>query len=240
MTRRLFILLSCFLLLPLGACASRATLRKADADGRALRLQLAQAYVAKGAYDAALPLVRQTAQEYPRSAHVRMLYATVLRERGLYPQAEREFLAAIRLAPKHAPSHAGLGILYDLMQRSDEAIAEHRTSIQLAKENAPYWNNLGFSLLVDGQTEEAVPVLEKALALDPSITVAYNNLGFAYGRQGRFDDALRAFRAAVGEAGAYLNLAYVYDETGDATQAERYRTLAYRLVPELEKEPTRR
>ncbi len=235
MSRRLSLLL--LLCLPAAACASQATLRKADVEGRQLRLQLAQAYVAKGAYDAALPLVQQTVKEHPRNAYVRMLYATVLRERGLYPQAEREFRAAIRLAPDMAAAHAGLGILYDLMKRPDQAISAHRRSLELSKGTAAYWNNLGFSLLVGGKTDEAVPALEKALAIDPSITVAYNNLGFAYGRLGRFDEALRSFRSAVGDAGAYMNMAYVYDEVGDAAAAARYRTLAYRLVPELESRP---
>lgn len=236
MSRRLVPLLI-LLSLAAVACASKAHLRKADAEGRQLRLQLAQAYIAKGAYVAALPLVQQSVKEHPRNAGVRTLYGIVLRERGLYPQAERELLAAIRLAPRNASAQAGLGILYDLMQRSDDAIARHRRSTELAGQNASYWNNLGFSLLVSGRTDEAVTPLEKALALDPSLTVAYNNLGFAYGRLGRFDEALRSFRSAVGDAGAYLNMAYVYDEAGDPTSATHYRTLAYRLVPELENRP---
>lgn len=212
-----------------GCGASKAHLQKAEIDGRLLRVELAQTYVGRGAYEAAIPLLRLAVAEFPDSPRVRTLYGTVLRERGLYPQAEREFLAALRTAPGFAPAWAGLGILYDLMRRPADAERAHRRAIALAPGVAAYWNNLGFSLYVAGRTDEAIAALERALALDPSLVVAYNNLGFAYGRKGDYANAERCFRGAAGgsgEAGAYLNLALVYEQNGDVAAAERLRSAA--------------
>jgi Flp pilus assembly protein TadD len=219
----------------LGGCASRAHLRKADLQGRRLRLQLAEAYVNKGAYAAALPLVRQSVTEFPHDAEVRVLYATVLRERGALLQAERELGRALKLAPRSASAHAGLGIVYDLTNRSPLAEKQHRLAVKLAPRSATYWNNLGFSLLVAGRAEDAVPALEQAIELDPSLVHAYNNLGFAYARLGRDQEALRAFRSTVGEAGAYMNLAYVDDERRVTEAAATQRAVAIRQAPELER-----
>jgi Flp pilus assembly protein TadD len=214
-------------------CASQSHLRKADLEGRRLRLELAEAYVNKGAYAAALPLVQQSIREFPDSPEVRVLYATVLRERGSLLQAERELKRAIAKAPRLASAHAGLGMIYDLTRRPEAALRQHRLAVKLSPRNAGYWNNLGFSLLVTGQSEDAVDALEKAIELDPSLVMAYNNLGFAYARLGREEEALRTFRAAVGDAGAYINLAYVYDERGDEDAARTLRDEAYRLEPDL-------
>lgn len=222
------------LVLASGCAASQAHMRKAQRDGEMLRVELAETYVRKGAYEAAVPLLTRAVAEHPNSPRVRVLYATVLRERGLYPQAEREYKMAIKLARRYAAAWAGLGLLYDLMRRPDDAEAAHRMAVRLAPRDAGYWNNLGFSMYLAGKNEEAIASLEQALELDPSLVVAYNNLGFAYGRRGAYDDAARCFRTAAGsEAVARVNLALVYEENGDLETAERLRREAYEMEPDL-------
>jgi Flp pilus assembly protein TadD len=186
-------------------------------------LDLAETYVKKKAYGAAIPLLTREVQARPDSDQVHVLYATVLREQGLYPQAEAHFRAALRIAPTNARAWDGMGVLFDLMRRPDEAEQAHRKALDLAPQVAMFWNNLGFSLYVSHRNDEAIGALEKALALDPGLVIAYNNLGFAYGRRGDLKDAERCFRTAGGEENARLNLALVYDERGDAEAAARLR-----------------
>jgi Flp pilus assembly protein TadD len=227
---------SLLLLVFAGACATNAHIKKVEVDGERLRLELAETYITKGAYDAALPLLQRELATKPKDAHLRTLYGTVLRERGLYPQAEKELLSAVQFGPRHAQAWAALGILYDLMRRPADAQKAHRRAIQIAPGHAPYWNNLGFSLYVTGETTEAIRILEKALALDPSMTVAYNNLGFAYGRRKDYASAERSFRTAGGEVAAWLNLALVYEQNGDDETAARLRTDALQLNPDAVEE----
>jgi Flp pilus assembly protein TadD len=217
-----------------GACATDAHVRKTQEDGDRLRVDLAETYVKKGAYDAAIPLLTRAAAEKPRDAYVRTLYGTVLREKGLYPQAERELKAAIDLDPKNPSGWAEMGILYDLERRGDDAERAHRQAIALSPGNASYWNNLGFSLFVSGRTADAVAALEKSLALDPGLVVAYNNLGFAYGKAGRLVDAERSFRTAGGDVAALVNMALVYERNGDADTAARLRAEAKAKDPKVE------
>jgi Tfp pilus assembly protein PilF len=207
-------------------CATQDSLERAEQAGEALRLDLAESYVRKGAYAAAMPLVKRSVEEHPESAHLHVLYAAVLREQGLYPQAEKELLAALEREPQSAAAFAGQGLLYELMRRPDEALAAHRRAVALAPKNAMYWNNFGFSLYVRGRTDGAVYALERALALDPSLVVAYNNLGFAYGRLKDYEGARRAFRSAVGETGAEANMALVYQSNGNRRAEEPARKLA--------------
>jgi|SRR5215831_12198005 len=194
----------------------------AGEPGEELRLELARAYMRTGAYVAALPLIQRSLAERPSDPEVRTLYATVLRERKLYEQAETEFLTVVHAAPRHAPAWAGLGIVYDLLHRPGEAERAHTRSVKLEPKNAAYWNNLGFSRLIAGREEAAIQALEHALALDPSLVVAYNNLGFAYGRRGDDERAQRCFRAAGSDEGAATNLLLVHSlrEAAEPTRAD--------------------
>ena len=217
-------------------CASQKHIQRTEADGDRLRLDLAETYVQKKAYVAAIPLLRRAVVEMPDDPHVRTLYGTVLREQGLYPQSEKELREALRLAAASAEAHAALGVLYDLMRRPVDAEREHRAALELAPRNASIWNNLGFCLYLAGRTDEAIVTLEKALALDPGLIVAYNNLGFAYGRSGRLGDAERSFRTAGGELAVLVNMAIIHDEHGDAETASRLRAEAKTKQPRLELE----
>jgi Flp pilus assembly protein TadD len=204
-----------------------------EAQAENLQVELAETYIAKGASEAAIPLLRRILAERPRDARVRVLYATVLRDQGLYPQAEKHFLAALALRTDYPPAHAGVGILYDLLRDSARALAHHRAAAAAAPGMASYRNNLGFSLYLAGDVDGAVRELEAALALDPGLAIAYNNLGFAYGRLGQYAEAERTFRAIGNPPATLLNMSLVYEEHGEHARARALREEAYALAPDL-------
>jgi len=162
-----------------------------------------------------------------------VLYGCVLRDLGLYPQAEAELRYALKLDEKRADAHAAYAILLDLTARHAQALEHHKRATQLAPGSADYRNNLGFSLLAAGEPTEAIGPLEVALSLDPGMAPAYANLGYAYGRAGRFDDAERTFRAGLGEAAALINLSLLQEERGAYDRANELRERAYALSPDL-------
>ncbi len=215
------------------ACGARKHHETLAQQGQDMRVELAETYIAKGARKAAIPLLRRAIAERPKEPRIRVLYGTVLRDLGLYVQAEQQFKLALRYGPEFAPAHAGLGILYDLRQEPKRAHEYHRRAVAIAPSHAAYRNNLGFSLYLAGDTGGAVLELERALALDPSMTVSYNNLGFAYGRLGQFDKAERSFRAVGTRPGTLMNMSLVYDENGDTKRATTMREQAYALAPDL-------
>lgn len=201
--------------------------------GESFRLDLAELYVDKGARKAAVPLLKKVLSDQPKNIKARVLYGCVLRDLGLHPQAERHLLFALRLSPRYAGVHASMGILRDLQRRHAEAIKYHVTAVRLAPRNAGYRNNLGFSLYLAGKLDSAIRHLERALAMDPGLMIAYNNLGFAYGKKRRYELAQRTFRAALGESSTLLNMALIYERTGDARKAVELRERAYALNPDL-------
>jgi len=217
-------------------CASQKHIARTQAEGEALRADLAATYVDKGAYDAAIPLLRRALLDKPKSSHIHALYGKVLREKGLFPQAERELIIARELAPLSAKPYAELGILYALERRQAEAETSFRQAVKLEPRHASYWNNLGFALYIGGKLAEAVTAFEKALSLDPALIVAYNNLGFAYGKAGDLEAAKRSFRSAGGEVAMLLNMAIVYDDRGEPKRAAELRAEARQMDPDLVEE----
>ncbi len=215
-------------------CGAGKQHRKIRNSGESLRIELAMLYVDKGVHKAAIPLLRKILDEDPKDIQARVLYANVLRDGGLHPQAEREYRYALELGPGYAPGHAGMGILCDLQRRPNTAMKHHLYAVRLDPGNAAFRNNLGFSLYLGGRIDKAIVAFEQALAMDPSLAVAYNNLGFAYGRKRQFKRAAKTFRAALGEASALLNMALIYEEHGQDERADGLRRQAYALDPDLE------
>jgi tetratricopeptide (TPR) repeat protein len=212
-------------------CASRKQISYAQQDGQALRLELAMMLVDKKSYAGAAPILQRVIAEDPTNATARIAYATVLREQGLYHEAERAFLTVIgQQQPKRNPlAYDGIAILYDLQKRYDDAQKAHDIAVALAPNNALFWNNRGFSALAKQDVARAIESFEKSLAIDPTSVTTLNNLGFAYCRANRFDDGLRIFRKAVGDAGALRNVAMVQDEQGNAVLAAASREQAAKL-----------
>jgi Flp pilus assembly protein TadD len=212
-------------------CAAHKEMLALEGNGKALRNELARMFVNKGSYVAAMPYLQTAIREDPKNVEMATLLGVVLRENGLYPQAEEQFRRALELDRSHAPAWAGLGMLYDLEKRSADAEEAHRKALELDATNANEWNNLGFSLYVAGKTDEAIAALEKALALSPGLVVAYNNLGFAYARKGDHDGARRCFLAVGGEKGARANLKLASKLTVPSDEEEPFPHSAREALP---------
>jgi tetratricopeptide (TPR) repeat protein len=84
-----------------------------------------------------------------------------------YSTAEREYRAVLALAPDFAEVHMNLGLVYQLQDRSDEAMAEFRRALKVK----PGLTGANFFLGVDycklGEGAKAIPYLQAALQADP-------------------------------------------------------------------------
>jgi Flp pilus assembly protein TadD len=156
---------------------------------------------------------------------------TIYRERGLTADAEADLREAIRLDDRQAEAHAGLGILFDVGQRSAEAEVEHRRAVQLQPKNAAYLNNLGFSLFLRGKHQDAIKYYSEAARLTPTNRRLRTNLGFALAARGDFPRAAREFAMGGSPAEAKNNLGFAYEKRGDLKNAFDLYNEAVRLDP---------
>ena len=102
-----------------------------------------------------------------------------------YVEAVQAYREALRLNPRLADAHNGLGVSYAEQGRYSEAVEALRTAVELDPNAAHLHSNLGYALLLIGSDEEALHALDHAQSLDPSNEKVLSNLRLAQQRLGR-------------------------------------------------------
>lgn len=224
------------LMLGCGARADRTTTppdkdKTFDSD---LAVELADTLIRARAYENALPMLQRALSRTPKDPRLHYLRGVILRDRGIYDQAREAFTLALSLAPRMAHCHSALGILADLEGDHAAAHKAHARAVELRPGIAAFLNNQGFSYYLAGDWKKAEAAYRAGLNIDPGASRLYLNLGFAVAAQGgRDDEALKLFRQAIDEAGAFNNLALAQQLRGDAPAARRMFKQALRSNPSL-------
>ena len=119
-----------------------------------------------------------------------------------YQQAADAYIRALVMDSGFVEARNGLGVVYSMQGKHEEAFAEFRAAISHAPEAAHLYNNLGHALCLRGDYAEAVPVLERAAALDPANQRTLSNLALAYAKTGEGGKSRQALAQAVGQPSA--------------------------------------
>lgn len=155
-----------------------------------------------------------------------------------FEEAVNVFLQCLKIDPKNVKAEDNLGLSYEGMGRTDEAMAAYKTAIALdeaatggERDSGPYID-LG-SLLVDkGRASEAVPYLLQALSIAPEDVRAHRELGKAYLHLNQLENAQKELEKSVQlspqHAPTHFVLAQVYRRRGllDKAHAETERYAA--------------
>ncbi|MBA2341361.1 MAG: tetratricopeptide repeat protein [Pyrinomonadaceae bacterium] len=146
-------------------------------------------------------------------------------------EAIRELSRATSLDPRLKEAHNLLGVAYDRKGLSERAKDSYSHALDAAPEDVETLNNLGYSLYLNGNYRRAVDRLKRAARLAPRDERVLNNLALAQFRLGKFDDALRNFAKANGELTGRLNMAALFERTGQSSDAITQYEAARRLQP---------
>jgi Tfp pilus assembly protein PilF len=125
---------------------------------------------------------------------------------GRYPDALREFDAALEIDPDSADAHRGRAIVLDLgFGRLDEAEKAYRLAVAARPGFSDAHNDLGQLLARTGRWEEAIREFDTALAnmLYKQPYVARCNRGLAVYGMGQRDKGIDEMRACVSAAPSY-------------------------------------
>jgi tetratricopeptide (TPR) repeat protein len=165
---------------------------------------------------------------YPDSARAHQALAENSYALRQMPQAEKEYLEALRLRPDLPDLHLELGQVYANSAQWPKAEAEFRveTKLQPGKAEAAY--RLGAALLQEGKASEALPELKRANELKPEMPETLYSLGKAASLSGDTATAEKSWLKVVElekntslAAQAHFGLAGLYRKQGKAEQARR-------------------
>jgi tetratricopeptide (TPR) repeat protein len=143
------------------------------------------------------------------------------------PQAEKEYLEALRLRPDLPGLHLELGQVYANSAQWPKAEAEFRAECKLRPGNAEAAYRLGTALLQQGKAHDALPELKRANELKPEMPETLYSLGKAASQTGDSVAAEQAWLKLLAlekntslAAQAHFGLAGLYRKQGKTAQAQ--------------------
>ncbi len=149
-------------------------------------------------------------------------------ERGELQVAMQKLEQAVQQDPEHVPAHLALGIVYQRIDRVDQALEHLRTAVRLAPGDGGAHNSYAALLCQAGRFDEADRQFQAALE-DPFYAtpdVALANAGSCARRNGRDQDAQRYLRRALDfdpqNRTALFNLAMLAFAEDNALQARAF------------------
>jgi Flp pilus assembly protein TadD len=138
------------------------------------------------------------------------------------------FQKSLALAPRSVKAENNLGLAYEGLNRTEEAIAAYRLAIAWQKQEAHPSEqpllNLGIVLLHQGKLSEAQMLLSQALAIAPRDPHIREQLGHVYLQLKQFAQSQQQFEAAVAlepqNPALHFMLGRVYQAEGQEAKAK--------------------
>jgi tetratricopeptide (TPR) repeat protein len=156
-------------------------------------------------------------------------------QRGETAEAEAEFQAAIKLAPRFIQAYVNLADLYRVLGHDSEAETVLRQALAIAPDDAAAHHALGLALARQHRMPEALAMLAKAAALDPQQSRYAYVYAIALNTTGARDKALRVLednhRRHQADRETLMALVSLNREAGDTAAARRYAEMLARLAP---------
>jgi len=116
---------------------------------------------------------------------------------GQLAAADREYRAALALAPEHPVALHNLGLVELQRGRGTHAVEVLERAVAVAPHEVEFRHSLGQALAAAGRMDEAIARLRDVVANQPDHAVAWYNLGLALDRHAQRADAETALRQAL-------------------------------------------
>ncbi len=162
-------------------------------------------------------------KKYPISAPVYSIVGQMYMLRKNYPEAEDQYLKAIKIAPEHIPYLQELAKCYAAQKNYVLAIELAKRIIAKDHQNKDallLWGCCDYYL---ADTEDAIIKMKKLIDWQSKWWAAYNNQGVFCASLGHWDEAIRNYKKAVSltkmDISPMLNLALAYAAIGRDEEA---------------------
>jgi len=192
-----------------------------NSDNGVARINLGNAYYAKGDWEAAGAQYRKALEIKPDDAEARNDLGVVLVVKGEPEAAIAQFRKALEIQPHYAEARLHLGNTLFAKGDQEEAIAQFRRALEIQPDFAEARLNLGNALLTKGAREEAIEQYRFAVKIKPDFAEALSNLGAALFMQGQTREALDAWQKSLeikpGQLAVQSQLAWLLATAPDAS-----------------------
>lgn len=165
------------------------------------RFTLAMAYVKLNRREWARPELERLAAEEPQNPLYVYWQGRLDYDAQRYAEAVEKFKRVIALDARFMRAWDNLGLCYEWLGKSDEAVRSYREAIRLNREQRPGspWPHLNYAVLLIQKNElgEAEAQLKEGLNCDAQFAPAYFQLGVIYDKQQKYRAAVAALERAA-------------------------------------------
>lgn len=155
----------------------------------------------------------------PSHALAQQQHGTMLLRAGDRKGARKALEAAIKEDATLWRAHDLLGVIADMDEEYDDAIAHYSAAIALRPTAASIVNNRGYSKYLAGRLDAAEADFRLALEIDASHQRAWQNLGLIYARQKKYDQARWAMEMYMPKHVAANDIGYIAMLDGEYDRA---------------------
>jgi serine/threonine-protein kinase len=138
--------------------------------------------------------------------------------------AEREYKRALELDPNNAVAHQVYGVLFDVMGRSAEAVAESARALELDPLSLRINLNVGWMSLYTNQYDRADELARRLIELEPNFFGGNWIIGLGSWKRGRHEEAVPELERAAalgGGAQVLADLGCLYGIVGQREKARQ-------------------
>ena len=190
-----------------------------------------------GADDDLLEAVRKAKRIFPEQVQLQALrsQARQLADSGKYAEAEKQYSAALFLAPKDPGLRWAMGSVQSKQKKWNLAVASYRQALEGQPKNAEWICDFGLALFQTGDAAGALEQFKLAAQSAPGNPRPYEEVAAMFAERGDWAQALIAYRALAkmkpNSPQAQIDLGRALRNTGDAKGAVAAFRQAIRLAP---------
>ena len=177
----------------------------------------------QGHYEAAITTLAKARSILPRAPWVSYRMGVSYLFLGKLGQAENACQQALQLDPKYSPAYMVRGMVKINEKHYQDATIDFTKAVDLAPDNPFYHRQLGIALYDSGKVAMAGEQFDLALQSDPRDADGYYWRAKSLQAQGEKEKAIADLNVVIelepDYADAYTELARIYSEVGQASQA---------------------
>ena len=188
-------------------------------------------YFQKNDFNKMVDEMSRAVKIFPEDFRINLFYGLALNRSGENSEAVEPLEKAVALKPTDIDALSTLALVYEALNRYDDAYRIYETALKVDANNSLILNNYAYSLSERGlNLEKALKMAQSAIKLDPKNSAYLDTIGWVYFKLGNYENAESFVKKALelrtqadgSPATLEEHLGDIYAKVGDMKNALMY------------------
>jgi len=193
---------------------------------------IAVLYYQKNNFDKMAGMMARAVEIFPQDFRINLFYGLALNRAGKNSEAVKPLEKAVSLKPTDMDALSTIALVYEALNRYDDAYRIYETALKIDGKNSLILNNYAYSLSERGlELDKALKMAQLAVQLEPKNSAYLDTIGWVYFKLGDYKNAESYIKEALtlrtepgdgSPATLEEHLGDVYAKMGNVKEAVRY------------------